>query len=1275
MEGLIALVDLYFLSTYRYCDRSHESFPEYTPRLLAAPLITVQAPDATYSLPAERTVELSISNFDLGAQTSGAPSISSVIKTEKPTGKAARIRYYDPQTATVVVQVDCIVTEVSNVNQQQANFVLREIETDVFQRNIGIRTIDRFPSADLASVQTEDPAEITPFGVMRRVDLTLCHRGLWAISYTFPNNLVGNYRQDDLTNITDYQIQPGDYLYYDVLWSGAGQFINFTMITSDGVEIGINGEVDQNNLQPFPTVDLWPQMSGTYDHWYRRKIPLADVLVGKTIIRYLIGCHAAGAGTYTGWLSNVFIGDRYGNIRKYILTPETGQPTVAFFARADAANGAPTVTYTSAYDYGPIRHALGSAISFSGTGSATVANSERFAVGTGFTFEGFIKTSAISGIVAERTFISGHKWTLQITVLGNLALNLTTSAGNTNLVAGSINTNTWKHFAITINDATKQATVYIDNLAPASTAYTGTFADNGGSFTFGTGLVGSIDDIRFWGKVLTSGEITSAKNVGMPKNGSESGLYGYWPFDDLAVFNEGTARDWTRRGNDMSLTNATVVSGALPVVQVVTVYRDGRAVNPVDWDSTLFLAQMVRFTRDQRDTGGRLMRIQADLFSLEFDQNFAAAERFVVSNSVYGLGLPVSTAAYATAIQEYRTAQYVIGHGLFQSVSGGEVLRYLHVRGAYLQRNASGEYEEIVDSASLHTATPAALGQVDGYWENCEIRRQSLLSLQQRVRSLTVHGIFDRGFSGSGSFLMNAKRTRDEDGRDETLRNPFLGDDSTVDRECDYVFKTLVSLDSQVEVLALSEFIGQEIRKLIAVHSPNMYFSGDEYQILRWQLQGAQLLISLGQWNPLLLTYEQNGEISPDTRAASITDFSLTIPSAPSSVSAVANGTRTGSNGTSMEALILVTGTAPSTNVNYLIFRAFQPGSISPQMEIPVPVQPGEIKSVTFATPPGLLYDYHVLARNTQNAPGYQDGIAVVVSSILSPGDTSVPSAPTAIALRQSGTKTVEIVVTMTEPADWSVTEVYRNTVAVAGGTRIDAAKKKVFHDQLPNYGEVWYYSARVKDNTGNLSGFSPVAGMTISRLGSNDYGDSSVDDNHLVRISAAKIYTGLLTVHPTTGGATAIFIDNSGKVRLRAMTSTPAKIAFEDASNFERATISGTATGSLTMAAGSASMVLSSSLSTLIGSNITLSGTLSAVVAGGLPNGASLQCSDTFGTRRVLVNTNVSVTAPLLIVNGSLAGCQPTAITPTNLSAYNAKAYLTLYTAGGAVYGLIPIV
>ena len=93
--------------------------------------------------------------------------------------------------------------------------------------------------------------------------------------------------------------------------------------------------------------------------------------------------------------------------------------------------------------------------------------------------------------------------------------------------------------------------------------------------------------------------------------------------------------------------------------------------------------------------------------------------------------------------------------------------------------------------------------------------------------------------------------------------------------------------------------------------------------------------------------------------------------------------------------------------------------------------------------------------------------------------------------------------------------------------------------------------------------GTAQIANLAV---GTAQIDNLAVTDAKVSNLSAAKITTGLLNVHPVSGGATAIFVDSAGKIRMKAMAASPATIAFEDSSGVQRGSIAGNAGGNLSL-------------------------------------------------------------------------------------------------------------
>lgn len=127
------------------------------------------------------------------------------------------------------------------------------------------------------------------------------------------------YRYMDMTSVTDYVIQTGDYLEYDIYWDSNLAYIALDLICSDGATLRDSSARDQNNLPSHPGTNL---TSYAYLKWYHRKIPVTTLWlsntnvssIGKTISAYILGAESDTLSTaLTARFKNICITDGKGN--------------------------------------------------------------------------------------------------------------------------------------------------------------------------------------------------------------------------------------------------------------------------------------------------------------------------------------------------------------------------------------------------------------------------------------------------------------------------------------------------------------------------------------------------------------------------------------------------------------------------------------------------------------------------------------------------------------------------------------------------------------------------------------------------------------------------------------------------------------------------------------------------------------------------------------------------------------------------------------------------
>lgn len=228
---------------------------------------------------------------------------------------------------------------------------------------------------------------------------------------------------------------------------------------------------------------------------------------------------------------------------------------------------------------------------------------------------------------------------------------------------------------------------------------------------------------------------------------------------------------------------------------------------------------------------------------------------------------------------------------------------------------------------------------------------------------------------------------------------------------------------------------------------------------------------------------------------------------------------------------------------------------------------------------PGLGYDYRV--RGCSHT-GYF-GTASTLTNQVAPGDTTAPAQVTGLTLSDHPPRGVLArwtAVTADDLANYEIQTATDSGFTTALVTRT-AKTTELPLTGLTN-GTTYFVRVRAKDLTGNNGVFSTTVNRSVPRNGTDDHGDGTITDVKVASLSAVKITTGLLTVNPSTGGATAIYVTNAGKIRFRSNDTAPSQIIFEDDSLIERVAVSANSAGLriLPVTNGTLGLTLGSSLS-----------------------------------------------------------------------------------------------
>ena len=129
------------------------------------------------------------------------------------------------------------------------------------------------------------------------------------------SNADSNYYYRDITSVTNYTIQSGDYLVYSIYLADdevAGG-VDFTF--TDASFMRSTDTADQNGLKSHPGTVISDYCNNS---WYQRKFDLTEV-VGKEIQYYdIVVRGSTSTGAKAAYFQNIMITDVNGNVRKVI---------------------------------------------------------------------------------------------------------------------------------------------------------------------------------------------------------------------------------------------------------------------------------------------------------------------------------------------------------------------------------------------------------------------------------------------------------------------------------------------------------------------------------------------------------------------------------------------------------------------------------------------------------------------------------------------------------------------------------------------------------------------------------------------------------------------------------------------------------------------------------------------------------------------------------------------------------------------------------------------
>lgn len=500
---------------------------------------------------------------------------------------------------------------------------------------------------------------------------------------------------------------------------------------------------------------------------------------------------------------------------------------------------------------------------------------------------------------------------------------------------------------------------------------------------------------------------------------------------------------------------------------------------------------VIRFALRQRNFSGGFHRIFAAADVSGTDRRFSSAINTIMSSSAQGLGLIMNAAALTQAASDLDAIGGLFCDGAIteQRPAQDYLTQLLNIRGMSLQQNVYKEYVLAVDtqSSAIKGYFGHGLGQAAGGVERDGFEGLETTPMTDAIQTLVLEYRKDQW--SNQYILATSSRPVLMYGEHRRVQNDFIRNPTTADKTSCYWALRHLWADERLRFRA-----GQMARKLrpgevVRYQSTQPTFN-KLYACREIDRDLTTSRIYAVGWNSAIYAYTA-GTLPSEPAASTDTDWSQSTPTAATNLSIAASGVEQNDQGTNVAYMVIQYTVPNETWATTLV-------SYTKDGETVWTTFPGEngsgVKQTKLTGLTGQqVYDLRVTRQNIMNATLTANAD---LANQTAPGDTTPPSSPTAIAVRQGGGKIVEIDVTFAIPLDWGTTILYRNTTNDYGAaTEIERGRKTRFHDQNVSYGASYYYWAKVADKSSNLSGFSPSAShsITVARASTDDYSATSV--------------------------------------------------------------------------------------------------------------------------------------------------------------------------------------
>jgi hypothetical protein len=518
---------------------------------------------------------------------------------------------------------------------------------------------------------------------------------------------------------------------------------------------------------------------------------------------------------------------------------------------------------------------------------------------------------------------------------------------------------------------------------------------------------------------------------------------------------------------------------------------------------------VARFPLRQAKFGGGLHALYATATGLTTEQNFAQAIRTTLVNSAWGLRQAVDEPSFSNVSSVLVTVGSLSCDGaLIEPRPAIDVLnQLLSVRGMSLSKTTSSNWTLKIDQGSAQPVYVANFGHGPGqHWNNVSqfdgIQRTPI---RETVSHLSLDYAKDYR---ARIYRSTVTRSGLSLGRERRIQNDFIQTGVTADKTVDYLAKRLIQSDQSISFVAGQEARDVQVGDLILYTAPRLGITQQVFRVteLTRRLDGTRVR---GEgWASSIYSYTITGSIPPDVTVPVESLWSVTTPSAVTSLSIVGSGVLADGQG-GFSAFQTLQYNVASESYAQTIVRYSTTGN-SRWMTVAVDQGMGSNLSTRIdGLITGQAYDYRVSRINLLNPMLFQN---VDLTNRTAPADASGPAAPTALAITDQHLKSISF--EWTAPADkdvayyqWEI-----RTAASGGGSLVDSGntegpgtKVSLTLNQIA-YSTTRYLRVRAVDWSGNTGSYSSSLSFSFSKVVTGDVGSGQITGTE---ISTGGVQTG----------------------------------------------------------------------------------------------------------------------------------------------------------------------